>query len=583
MPLALEDEPVVYDMAKEAVRKDSPHLSEGDQRKQVATLVSARIMLMVPKLQRGKVLGLVLGYAFWYLAQHPDAQQRIQTELNSQGIDMRSRETVTNSSKRPRAVELDSLPYLRAVIDECLRMRPTSTPLPRITPPNRKVSVAGIDGIPPGTRINTFQWFVHRDPQKWDNAHDWNPDRWLTRGNTDNKNEREDVLWAFASGLRMCLGNNWTYYAMQHILATICSSFNFTALPREENQCWPGSPEDELPIRTATSQQLVVPLDTRPEEFSKILTRPSLRAEAIGLVLSMAGNAAICLLELDILPLDISDESLLTPGLTPEGYSRQESSPSDWFRARYIFATLREEILSIRLGPMNACNEALIRRISTRIQKAWEGLPSRLCYDPNCTNFSMPYHYLARLLLYLEYLDLNLCTQQVLFDILGKEDDTELLKAAMMLMARTANSMRRFSRKFGASKDTATILWNYSLPSAIVLANALRKCAELGKDMSTPLSWADLYRQLNVLAADLETSSDPTDSNYSLYNERRHSFSKQLDHALNARLERPPLKTRPGASISSNLPMDHMDIFTDIGGDEFTDTLIDIGPMDVVE
>lgn len=115
-----------------------------------------------------------------------------------------------------------------------------------------------------------------------------------------------------------------------------------------------------------------------------------------------------------------------------------------------------------------------------------------------------------------------------------------------------------------------------------MLANALRKCAELGKDMSTPLSWADLYRQLNVLAADLETSSDPTDSNYSLYNERRHSFSKQLDHALNARLERPPLKTRPGASISSNLPMDHMDIFTDIGGDEFTDTLIDIGPMDVV-
>lgn len=70
----------------------------------------------------------------------------------------------------------------------------------------------------------------------------------------------------------------------------------------------------------------------------------------------------------------------------------------------------------------------------------------------------MPYHYLARLLLYLEYLDLNLCTQQVLFDILGKEDDTELLKAAMMLMATTANSMRRFSRKFGASNDTATIV-----------------------------------------------------------------------------------------------------------------------------
>lgn len=140
---------------------------------------------------------------------------------------MRSRETVTNSSKRPRAVELDSLPYLRAVIDECLRMRPTSTPLPRITPPNRKVSVAGIDGIPPGTRINTFQWFVHRDPQKWDNAHDWNPDHWLTRGNTDNKNEREDVLWAFASGPRMCLGNNWTYYGTYIEAMTLCLAFSY--------------------------------------------------------------------------------------------------------------------------------------------------------------------------------------------------------------------------------------------------------------------------------------------------------------------------------------------------------------------
>lgn len=63
-------------------------------------------------------------------------------------------------------------------------------------------------------------------------------------------------------------------------------------------------------VKTATSQQLVVPLDTRPEEFSKILTRPSLRAEAIGLVLSMAGNAAICLLESDIV-FSVSDMHVL--------------------------------------------------------------------------------------------------------------------------------------------------------------------------------------------------------------------------------------------------------------------------------
>lgn len=147
-----------------------------------------------------------------------------------------------------RSSRLDSLPYLRAVIDECFRMRPTSTLLPRITPPDRSVSVAGIDNIPPNTRINSFQWFVHRDPTTWKNVNDWDPDRWLSIDRSDKKSDREDVLWPFASGPRMCLGNHLTYYFMQHILAAICSRFVLSALPRDERQCTPGSPEDKLPI-----------------------------------------------------------------------------------------------------------------------------------------------------------------------------------------------------------------------------------------------------------------------------------------------------------------------------------------------
>lgn len=159
--------------------------------------------------------GLVLGYTFWYIAQNPNAQKRIQAELDTHGINMMKPDHFTDKdpvTRKSRAAELDSLPYLRAVIDESLRMRPTSTPLPRITPSDRTVSVADIENIPPGTRINAFQWFVHRDPSKWDRVHDWCPDRWLERAVGEKKGFGEDVLWAFASGPRACLGNNLTYY-----------------------------------------------------------------------------------------------------------------------------------------------------------------------------------------------------------------------------------------------------------------------------------------------------------------------------------------------------------------------------------
>ncbi|KAL4905244.1 cytochrome P450 [Aspergillus multicolor] len=248
LPLAAKDEPVVYETAKNAVRKDSPHLSEEEQRMQVASEMFDHISAA------REVLGLVLGYAFWYLAQHPTAQHRIAAELKEHNINTSSSSPTPSSTDDNAgsngATQLDALPYLNAVINECLRMRPTSTPLPRITPPDKPVSIAGIDNIPPNTRINSFQWFVHRDPSKWADVDTFEPERWLHR-EKNNKEGREDVLWPFTSGPRMCLGNHLTYYAMKHVLAVVGERFVLEALPREEGRCWPGSVGDEVPIRVS--------------------------------------------------------------------------------------------------------------------------------------------------------------------------------------------------------------------------------------------------------------------------------------------------------------------------------------------
>jgi hypothetical protein len=112
----------------------------------------------------------------------------------------------------PSPATLDELPYLSAIICESLRMRPNSTPLPRITPANASVRLAGIEGIPPGTRVNAFQWLVHRDPRKWDQVDEWIPERWLDGDGKLIKGSGESQLWGFCSGPRMCAGSNLSQY-----------------------------------------------------------------------------------------------------------------------------------------------------------------------------------------------------------------------------------------------------------------------------------------------------------------------------------------------------------------------------------
>ncbi|KAI1433784.1 hypothetical protein GGR50DRAFT_464031 [Xylaria sp. CBS 124048] len=286
------------------------------------------------------------------------------------------------------------------------------------------------------------------------------------------------------------------------------------------------------------------------------------------------------------LPLDVSDEKLLSSGSTleeillgldSEGWNGEESCPTDLLRARYEFATLREDILSVRLGAPNGDNETFVRQIPLRITTIWDGLPPRVRFDPNAPDLGKPYTYITNLLLYLEYLDLYNCAQQLLCGYTDKNDDPSLLQLALTLVTTAVNCARRYSRQFGASKEMSSILWIYGLPSAIVLANAMRQRAELGQDMPRPMAWASLYRQLSVLASELEADADPKDANYAFYSERSRLLSEQLDHALNARHCPTPSEASTLISTSSSeMSIGEIGLVATAGADDFADTLTSI-------
>lgn len=94
-------------------------------------------------------------------------------------------------------VELEALPYLTAVVKEVLRLS-FGVPfrVPRVVPPGG----AELEGhfVPEDTVIGVSQWMLHRDPEIFPEAMNFDPERWL-RGSEETR-RLERYLVPFSRG-----------------------------------------------------------------------------------------------------------------------------------------------------------------------------------------------------------------------------------------------------------------------------------------------------------------------------------------------------------------------------------------------
>ncbi len=138
---------------------------------------------------------------------------------------------------------LDSLPILHAILMETLRLH-AAIPgnQPRITPPNATLSSpegAIYTGLPPGVRVQSQAWTLHRNPSVFPEPETWNPARWIADGSIDGLSgtsseaqlkEMGRYFWAFGSGGRMCVGSNLAMLDMKAIIAGVWSNFRTTLI-----------------------------------------------------------------------------------------------------------------------------------------------------------------------------------------------------------------------------------------------------------------------------------------------------------------------------------------------------------------
>lgn len=133
------------------------------------------------------------------LSRNRDSLRKLQEELDVHFPEPLPRDFV------PNFLQLESLPYLDAVIHETLRLRPTiAFGLPRVVPPGAGVTI-GDRHFRPGTVLSISTYTVHRDEEVFgENVLRFNPDRWLT----ENRCKMDKHFMSFSYGPRACIGRN---------------------------------------------------------------------------------------------------------------------------------------------------------------------------------------------------------------------------------------------------------------------------------------------------------------------------------------------------------------------------------------
>ncbi|CAO3674069.1 unnamed protein product [Umbelopsis vinacea] len=156
-----------------------------------------------------------IGFAIIHLLEHPEVLTQLREELD----DLYPRDSKALFSHD----DLKSLPYLNAVINETMRIKPVAMGgLPRQTV--QDYVIGGKYHIPKDTIISAHIYACQTNPEYWPEPLAFKPERWLEDSDIP---ADKDAFFPFSSGSRNCIGRNFALMEMRLILSSFVYHFNF--------------------------------------------------------------------------------------------------------------------------------------------------------------------------------------------------------------------------------------------------------------------------------------------------------------------------------------------------------------------
>ncbi|KAF9875547.1 cytochrome P450 [Colletotrichum karsti] len=182
---------------------------------------------------------IALTHVMYFLLKNPTTLSKLRHEIDANAA-LQDDLVATHASVK-------NLPYLRACLDESLRLLPpVCAGLHRVTPPEGLT----IDGhrIEGGTVVAVPIYTAHRNPELFPDPETYRPERWLAEGGKD----AQASFMPFSAGARGCIGRNITYIEQTMLLASLVRRYEFSFVDEgfemtheEAFNLWPGP----LPLR----------------------------------------------------------------------------------------------------------------------------------------------------------------------------------------------------------------------------------------------------------------------------------------------------------------------------------------------
>ncbi|KAL2827741.1 cytochrome P450 [Aspergillus cavernicola] len=154
----------------------------------------------------------------YHIYKHPLVLRKLREELDN-AVPVITRQHI------PTYHSIATLPYLRACVDEGLRIQPASTQGSRVVPKGGRM-IAG-RFVEEGVTVSVLPTYtLLQDPNAFQNPFEYNPDRWLS----GDKSKLHAAFYPFSHGPRACIGRNISYFEQVLAVATIVRLFDIEML-----------------------------------------------------------------------------------------------------------------------------------------------------------------------------------------------------------------------------------------------------------------------------------------------------------------------------------------------------------------